>query len=147
MTNPGGSSPARGIPQRIKAKASTGVVTRPTMFNVLLAESIALSVPIQRVMRKPSPMPSGQPMIVRAVLVSEYLTSLIRLRAATKLIGIARNVPKVVANNARNTVSMILSHVIMAVAVSFGAPIGTRAVARRYCASATGWRVGMRTLS
>src|SRR5687767_11277693 len=42
-------------------------------------------------------MPTGHPKMDRAILASGLLTDLIKLRAATKLRGIARKVPKVVA--------------------------------------------------
>ena len=72
------------------------------------------------------------------MLVSGLLTDFIRLRAAMKLRGMARIVPRVVASNARNTVSMILFHVSRAVWVNIGVPTFRRMVTRINCASSLG---------
>src|SRR3970040_2225906 len=60
--------------------------------------------------------PTGAARMANVKLVIVVLISFIRFRAAKKLSGTAINVPTVVAMRARNTVSMILSHVSRAVA-------------------------------
>ncbi len=80
-------------------------------------------------------MPIGQPKMESAILANGLLTGFIRLRAAMKLSGMARRVPKVVASKARKTVSMIFSQVSWAVLVKCGVPTLLRRVARIYCTS------------
>ncbi len=67
-------------------------------------------------------MPIGQPNTERATLVNGLRTDFIRLRAAMKLRGKARMVPRVVAKRAMNTVSIIKSQVSSAVLEKRGAP-------------------------
>ena len=83
-------------------------------------------------------MPAGQAKMEREMLVSGLRTSFIRLRAAKKLTGIARAVPRVVASNARNTVSMIFPQVSSAVCVKCGEPTLRRVITRIYWTSSLG---------
>ena len=65
-----------------------------------------------------------------ATLASGLVTSFMMLRAAKKLIGIASNVPKVVASSARKTVSMILFQVSSPLRERWGVPTLVRVMAR-----------------